>query len=157
LKTLPILFVCENNRYAIHTHQSRRQGNLDVCAKARAFGVPAETIDGNDLDTLVRRAQQVVAEIRAGQGPRFLEVLTYRLKEHVGPNTDYHLGYRTEEEANVWLENDAVERIGKLVEPRERACIEDEVEEEIEDAFGFAEASPWPEAIELTRDVYQEV
>jgi TPP-dependent pyruvate/acetoin dehydrogenase alpha subunit len=95
LKRLPILFVCENNRYAIHTHQSRRQGRPEICARARAQGLPAERIDGNDLVFLCERAKEVVARIRSGAGPWFLEVLTYRWKEHVGPGEDYHLGYRT--------------------------------------------------------------
>ena len=157
LKRLPILFVCENNGYAIHTHQSRRQGSLDICAKARAFGVPAERIDGNEIETLFRRASEVVAKIRAGAGPHLFEVPTYRLREHVGPGTDYQLGYRDEAEASAWLERDAVVRVGRSLDARERACIEDEVEEEIADAFVFAEASAWPAYEELTRDVFQEV
>ena len=54
LKQLPILFVCENNGYAIHTHQSRRQGTPDICDRARAYGMPAERIDGNDVLGLLR-------------------------------------------------------------------------------------------------------
>src|SRR5215468_5958886 len=67
LKRLPILFVCENNQYAIHTHQSRRQGTPAICARARAYGMTAERIDGNDLLFLVERARDVVARIREGQ------------------------------------------------------------------------------------------
>jgi TPP-dependent pyruvate/acetoin dehydrogenase alpha subunit len=157
LKRLPILFVCENNGYAIHTHQSRRQGVPDICARARAFGLPAERLDGNDVEAILGRAGEVVNAIRAGGGPHFFEVTTYRLREHVGPGTDYHLSYRDEAEAKAWEEHDAGRRAGQLLDGRERACIEDEVEEEIADAFAFAEASPWPEPAELTRDVYQEV
>ncbi len=157
LKRLPILFVCENNQYAIHTHQSRRQGMPDICARARAFGVPAERLDGNDAAALVQRSREVVAEVRGGGGPYFFEVMTYRLREHVGPGTDFQLGYRDEAEARRWQELDAVARVGAMLDARERACIEDEVEEEIADAFAFAEASPWPAAEELSRDVYQEV
>jgi len=157
LKRLPILFVCENNEYAIHTHQSRRQGLPDICGKARAFGVPAERLDGNDAVALVERSREVVAKVRGGEGPYFFEVMTYRLREHVGPGTDFQLGYRDEAEARRWEEQDAVARVGATLDARERACIEDEVEEEIADAFAFAEASPWPGAEELYRDVYQEV
>lgn len=157
LKRLPILFVCENNGYAIHTHQSRRQGLPDICARARAFGLPAERLDGDDVQALLGRSREVVDTIRGGGGPHFFEVATYRLREHVGPGTDFHLGYRDEAEARAWQERDAVRRAGQLLDGRERACIEDEVEEEIADAFAFAEASPWPGPAELTRDVYQEV
>jgi TPP-dependent pyruvate/acetoin dehydrogenase alpha subunit len=157
LKRLPILFVCENNEYAIHTHQSRRQGVPDICARARAFGLPAERLDGNDVEALLGRSREVVARVRGREGPHFFEVMTYRLREHVGPGTDFQLGYRDEAEARRWEEQDAVARVGAMLDARERACIEDEVEEEIADAFAFAEASPWPAAEELYRDVYQEV
>src|SRR5262245_60527290 len=156
LKRLPLLFVCENNGYAIHTHQSRRQGSLDIRGKARAFGVPAERLDGNDLPALVARSREVVAAIRAGGGPHFFEVMTYRLREHVGPGEDYHLGYRDEAEAAPWREADAVLRVGAGLGVGERARIEAEVEEEVAEAFAFAEASPFPAADELTRDVFKE-
>ena len=156
LKRLPILFVCENNQYAIHTHQSRRQGTPDICARARGHGLAAERINGNDLPLLCERAEDLVAGVRAGAGPRFLEILTYRWKEHVGPNQDYHLGYRTEEEAAPWISGDSVRRLSELIEPSVRARLEKQVAEEIAEAFAFAEASPYPEPEELFRDVFKE-
>jgi TPP-dependent pyruvate/acetoin dehydrogenase alpha subunit len=156
LKRLPILFVCENNRYAIHTHQNRRQGKPAICERARAFGLPAECIDGNDILLLCERAKDAVTRIRAGEGPRFFEVLTYRWKEHVGPSADYHLGYRTEEEAAPWIAADPVRRLGEVIAPAARAMLEEEVEEEIAAAFAFAEASPFPGPEELFRDVFKE-
>jgi TPP-dependent pyruvate/acetoin dehydrogenase alpha subunit len=156
LKQLPILFVCENNQYAIHTHQSRRQGSLAICERARAHGVPAERIEDNDVLRLYERAQDVVAQIRSGNGPYFFEVMTYRWQEHVGPGQDYRLGYRTEEEARPWMENDQVSRLAALVEPWQRAQIEAEIEEEVAAAFAFAEAGPFPAAEELYTDVFKE-
>lgn len=153
LKCLPILFVCENNRYAIHTEQRRRQGLPDICARARAHGMPAERIEENDVLALFARVKEILPRIRAGAGPRFIEVMTYRWREHVGPNDDYHLGYRSEEEAQPWIATDQVERLARLVEPRTRALIEEETEVEIEAAFAFAEDSPFPGAAELTTDV----
>src|SRR5438552_7533666 len=67
LKRLPVLFVCENNGYAIHTHQSRRQGRPDVCAKAKAYGLPADQLDGNDVLGILRRTEEVTARLRAGE------------------------------------------------------------------------------------------
>src|SRR5436305_5870737 len=78
LKRLPVLFVCENNQYAIHTHQRRRQGTPAICERARAHGMPAEQLDGNDLSGLIERAREVVAAVRAGAGPAFREGMTYR-------------------------------------------------------------------------------
>jgi TPP-dependent pyruvate/acetoin dehydrogenase alpha subunit len=156
LKKLPLLFVCENNQYAIHTHQSRRQGTLDICARARAFGLPAERLDGSDLPGLFERAREVIAEIRCGGGPAFFEVMTYRWREHVGPGEDYHLGYRTPAEAEPWHAADALPRMAALVAPAERERVQEEVEEEIAEAFAFAEASPFPQAAELNSDVFKE-
>jgi TPP-dependent pyruvate/acetoin dehydrogenase alpha subunit len=156
LKRLPVLFVCENNRFAIHTHQSRRQGALSICERARAFGVPAERIDDNDVLKLYDRAREAVARIRAGEGPWFFEVMTYRWREHVGPGEDFRLGHRTEDEARPWVENDQVPRLAALVGPARRAEIEAEVGAEIAAAFAFAESSPFPAPGELYTDVFRE-
>lgn len=156
LKGLPILFVCENNGYAIHTSQVRRQGLPDIAGRARAFGIPSETLDGNDLVALVERAREIVTEIREGGGPRFLEVKTYRWREHVGPGQDYQLGYRNETEAHPWMRGDAVPCLAERLAPELRTQIEQEVEEEVAEAMAFAERSPFPDAAELTTDVFKE-
>jgi TPP-dependent pyruvate/acetoin dehydrogenase alpha subunit len=156
LKRLPILFVCENNQYAIHTHQCRRQARPDICERARAYGIPAERIDDNDILQLFERTNEITRQLRAGAGPAFLEVMTYRWQEHVGPNHDYQLGYRTEDEAQPWIDNDQVRRVGALIDPVERQRIEAETEGEIGAAFAFAECSPFPDATELHADVYKE-
>ena len=98
----------------------------------------------------------MVARLRRGEGPRFFEVMTYRLREHVGPGEDYHLGYRDRAEARPWLAADPVRRVAGRVEPDRRAFIEREVEEEVAEAFAFAQESPFPAAAELTRDVFKE-
>lgn len=155
LKALPIVFVCENNRYAIHTHQSKRQKLDNICERARGQGMPAEQIPNNDVQRIYECISQSVGQLRAGSsGPFFFECLTYRLKEHVGPSDDFQLGYRTREEADVWLRTDPIEQLRAHLDAAERRRIETEVEAEIKDAFAFAEQSPWPEASELYTDVY---
>jgi TPP-dependent pyruvate/acetoin dehydrogenase alpha subunit len=156
LRRLPVLFVCENNGYAIHTHQRRRQGRPAICERARAAGMPAERLDGNDIVLVRERAREAVVRVRAGEGPWFLEVLTYRWQEHVGPGRDYHLGYRTEAEAAPWIAGDPVRRLGEALESSARARVEEEVEGEVAAAFAFAEASPFPEPAELLSDVFKE-
>jgi TPP-dependent pyruvate/acetoin dehydrogenase alpha subunit len=156
LKRLPILFICENNGYAIHTHQSQRQGVPAICERARAHGLPAELLGGNDIGLLMDRAREAVARVRAGEGPWFLEVMTYRWREHVGPGDDYDLGFRTRKEAAPWVAGDPVRRLGASLEPACRTRIEEEIEEEIAEAFAFAEASPFPEPAELITDVFKE-
>jgi TPP-dependent pyruvate/acetoin dehydrogenase alpha subunit len=154
LKHLPMIFVCENNGYAIHTAQGRRQGRTDICARARAYGIPAERIEHNDVLYLFERTRAIAAKVRAGGGPYFFEVVTYRWREHVGPNDDFRLGYRTEDEATPWVETDQVTRLEAMVAPDRRAQIQEEVEAEVEAALAFAEESPEPDAAELYTEVF---
>jgi TPP-dependent pyruvate/acetoin dehydrogenase alpha subunit len=156
LKKLPVVFVCENNGYAIHTHQSKRQGLPDICAKARAAGIAAERIAGNDILEMHERAAAAINALRDGKsdGPSFFECQTYRWKEHVGPNEDYSLGYRSKDEARPWIDGDQVTRLAGLIPAASRHEIEAEVDAEIDEAIAFAEASPFPSVSELTTDVF---
>lgn len=156
LKKLPLLLVCENNGYAIHTAQHRRQGTLAICDRVRAHGMPAERIEDNDIKQLHERFRAAAAQVRSGAGPWFFEVMTYRWREHVGPQEDYQLGYRTKSESAPWIGNDQLTRLAKLIHPSERVRLEAEVESEIEDAFAFAEFSPFPEPAALGTDVFKE-
>jgi len=156
LKSLPIVFICENNFYAIHTHQLLRQKQANICERARTYGMPAEQVPDNDALRIYEKVSEAVTRLRSGEpGPRFFECLTYRLKEHVGPNDDFHLGYRTREEAKPWIENDPIKRLGDQLGPAQRHKIETEVDAEIREAFAFAERSPFPEAAELYMDVFE--
>jgi TPP-dependent pyruvate/acetoin dehydrogenase alpha subunit len=156
LKRLPILFICENNRYAIHTSQERRQAKPDICGRAAAFGVAGERIERNDIFRIQERTQAVIPEVRAGAGPYFFEVMTYRWQEHVGPGRDYQLGYRSAEEARPWMEADAMVKLAEMISPNTRDQLDREIESEIEAALAYADASPWPAATELLADVYKE-
>ena len=155
LKELPLVFICENNHYAIHTHQRLRQKSTDVCARARAYGMPAERIEDGDVVKIREKVAAARAALIAGEpGPFFFECLTYRWKEHVGPGEDYHLGFRDKLEATPWIEGDEMRRVAALVAPAERARIEQEVEDEVAAALAFAESSPFPPADELYADVF---
>ncbi|MDY3555450.1 thiamine pyrophosphate-dependent dehydrogenase E1 component subunit alpha [Gemmata sp. JC717] len=156
LKKLPVLFVCENNGYAIHTAQSKRQGLPDICARARAYGMPAERLDGNDVLTLRDKAADLVAQLRAGAGPQFLEATTYRWREHVGPGQDFKLGYRTQAECEPWYESDPVSTLARQLPTDVRTKIEAAVEREVAAAFEFAESSPLPHPSELMTDIFTE-
>jgi TPP-dependent pyruvate/acetoin dehydrogenase alpha subunit len=154
LKQLPLLFVCENNSYAIHTHLLRRHKEANLCERVRAYGMPALRVDNNDILRIHEQAKVAVSELRGRQaGPFFLECLTYRWKEHVGPNDDFHLGYRSYEEARPWVEGDQLARLAALTAPGSRERIEAAVEEEIRTVIAFAEQEPFPDAGELLTDV----
>jgi TPP-dependent pyruvate/acetoin dehydrogenase alpha subunit len=156
LRTIPVLFVCENNLYAIHAPQWTRQSTLDLVGRVRSYGIVAERIESGDVREIHARTAAAVAEIRGGGGPRFLECLTYRWKEHVGPREDFAAGYRSRREAEPWLERDEIARVGARLAAGVRAEIEAAVEAEIREAFEFAEASPVPDAAELYTDVFRE-
>jgi TPP-dependent pyruvate/acetoin dehydrogenase alpha subunit len=156
LKKVPIIFICENNQYAIHTHQKSRQSNPDITGKASSFGIPARRIE-DDVFKVYEAVKEAVTAIHASKGgPFFFECMTYRWKEHVGPNEDYQLGYRTREDAEPWIKNDQVKRVSGLLETAVRQKIESEVNAEIEAAFAYAEESPFPAADELYQDVFKD-
>lgn len=155
LKRLPVIFVCENNLYAIHSHHLDRHPRDDLCDRARALGLAADRIADNDVIALYERARTAADKIRSGRGgPVFIEVMTYRWKQHVGPGDDFHLGYRSEEEARHWIDTDQLPRIGSHLQSEARARIETQVEDEIRAAIRFAEESPFPEPRELWTDVF---
>jgi TPP-dependent pyruvate/acetoin dehydrogenase alpha subunit len=156
LKQLPILFVCENNGYAIHTSQAKRQGKPDIRGRAEAYGLNTECLDGNDVVALANRSHEVIQKLRAGEGPWFFEVKTYRWREHVGPGRDYNLGYRDESECESWIANDPVTKLAAELPVRVQSRIQKAINAEIAMAFTFAEASPFPPASELMTDIYQE-
>ena len=151
LRKLPVIFICENNLYAIHSKLADRQPGIPIYERARAYGIHSERIEGNDVLQIHERVRSVRS---AGAGPWFLECLTYRWKEHVGPGEDFHGGYRSLAEAKPWIEGDQVARLGRLVASADRDQIQREVEAEIIAAIAFAEASPVPAATELYTDVF---
>jgi TPP-dependent pyruvate/acetoin dehydrogenase alpha subunit len=157
LKRLPILFVCENNLYAIHSHHLNRHRLDNICERAKCYGMPAAKIDNQDIFEIYKFAKEAAANLRKkNYGPAFLECVTYRWKEHVGPYDDFNLGYRSKDEMQYWLENDQLKKIKKLLSPEAVQDIESQVNEEIRQAFLFAEESPFPQADDLYRWLFKE-
>ncbi len=157
LKKLPVLFICENNFYAIHSPQLNRQPRGNICERARAYGIPAERIENNDALEIYTRVKDAVDGMRgAVTGPRFFECMTYRWKEHVGPGDDFDAGYRSHSEAAPWFAGDTVRQLAARIDPDVRRLIEAEADAEIRDAFEFAEQSRFPDDEELYTDVFKE-
>ncbi len=157
LKNLPVLFVCENNFYAIHTPLAERQPFDNICERARSYGLPAVRLEADDVLRVHERMAEAVHHIRRQRaGPQFLECRTYRWREHVGPGEDFDLGYRSREEAASWMERDSCVRLGALLDEPARARIDAAIEAEIEDAVRFAEESPFPGPEELHADLFRE-
>lgn len=154
LKKLPVLFVCENNGYAIHSRQDARQALPDVTARAASLGMPARRFEEMDIYQLFAASCEAVETIRQGGGPQFFECCCYRWMEHVGPQQDFGAGYRPAAEAEPWMERDALKVVAARLSDRVRREIETQVEEEINDAFAFAQRSDWPGPSELFTDLY---
>jgi pyruvate dehydrogenase E1 component alpha subunit len=161
LKNLPVLFVCENNLYSVYSPLSVRQPEgRAIHDLVRGIGIRAECGDGNDAVAVHELVAATVARIRAGAGPAFLEFSTYRWREHCGPNYDNDLGYRTEAEYLQWKEREPIARLRSAL--RRQAALADDalgemerrIRQEIEEAFRFAEASPFPTAEDAYTDVY---
>lgn len=159
LRRLPVLFVCENNLYATSTPLRTRQAGTDLASRAAGHWLPGVTVDGNDVVAVYRAARTAVERARRGEGPTLIEVKTYRFLEHVGPNYDIDLGYRTQAELDRWMARDPVgglarrlERAGVLPATR-RAVLDAQIEAEVTDAVAFAKSSPFPEPAALFADV----
>jgi TPP-dependent pyruvate/acetoin dehydrogenase alpha subunit len=153
LKKLPILFVCENNFYAIYSHVKDRLAGPGLCARARAYGVEAELIEDHEPMKLHERVGTAVAAVRGGSGPRFLECMTYRWRDHVGPGEDRIHQYRPDGELNAKIEGDNLKIVGDMLPAALRKSIEEAEEKRIADAIAFAEASQFP----ADREVFEHV
>jgi len=155
LKKLPIIFICENNLYAIHSSWATRHAQTNLCDRVGSFGIPVRRIENNNGEALhdaVADARRSILE--QGAGPFFFEAMTYRWNEHVGPGTDWHLGYRNEKEMDEWKKFDPVLAIARELDVVTKERIDLEIKAEIEEAVSFAEQSPFPEASELYTEVF---
>ncbi len=156
---LPVLFLCENNLYAMGTALSRHQAQTNLAKKAESYQMPATQVDGMDVISVHREVKRAYAEIREGKGPQFLELCTYRFRAHSMFDPDL---YRAKEEVAEWRKRDplALLKIRLLSEKRtsesEIAKLEVEVAQEIEDAIAFAEESEWEAISDLEKFVYAE-
>jgi len=154
LRKLPILFVCENNFYAIHAPLNRRWATGKLCQRVETYDIPAYRCDDGDVLKLRSLAAGAVRRLRGGSGPIFIECHTYRWCEHVGPNSDFDAGYRPFAEMEPWLKNDQVKRLAALIAPEQRAAIDAGIEQDIAAAVRFAETSPFPTAEALYANVF---
>ena len=161
LKNVPCVFVCENNLYSVYSPLSVRQpeGRTPTML-ARGHGMEAEQGDGNDVLEVRRLASRAVDKARRGDGPTFLELSTYRWREHCGPNYDNELGYRTVDEFERWKAQDPVNRFEKklvtdqVVTADELNLVRSEMMRDIEDAFAFAKDAPFPEPSDLKKYLF---
>lgn len=163
LKKLPVLFVCENNLYSVYSPLKVRQPEgREIWKFAAGYGMPSAHSDGNDALEVFEKTQTALECIRRGDGPYFLEFATYRWREHCGPNFDNDIGYRTEDEYLSWKEKDPIALLEKQLLSQDtirQADIEEmnkTIQSEVDQAFVFAEESPFPDPEEAFKGLYKE-
>ena len=151
LKKLPILFICENNFYSVYSPiEVRQPPSRERVAIARAHGMEAKIGHGNDVEEVYQMASAAITSIRQGNGPIFLEFDTYRHREHCGPFFDNHIGYRTEEEFQLWEKKCPLKTAPIQIPENEIQSIRLEIQE----AFEFADKSPFPHFDTETENPY---
>ena len=115
----------------------------------KTYGIPAARFADSNVEAIRGHARDAVENIRAGGGPAFVECVTYRWREHVGPGEDYDAGFRSRSELDRWRDKDEVARLGSALDSGLRAQIDAAIEQEIAAAVDFAEQSPFPPLEEL--------
>jgi len=155
---LPVIFVIENNQYAMGTAQVRSTSSPDIYTRGAAFGIPGETVDGMDVLAVKAASEKATAHCRAGKGPYILEVKTYRYRGH---SMSDPAKYRTREEVQEMREKrDPIEQVrqtlltGKHASEDELKAIDKEIKGIVNDAAEFSKESPEPALAELWTDIY---
>lgn len=145
---LPLLFICENNELAIFT-KSQDVHAYRICSHANAYGIPTRQVEeGWDVEKIWCVAKQEIEHLRSGNGPRLLELNTFRYMQHVGPGSDVDQCFREEQLRLKWESRDP------LIQSESMRLVLADIEHELAEAIKFAESSPYPSVADLLTDVY---
>ncbi len=154
---LPIVFVCENNLYSVYSPLSVRQPiGRKIYKTANALSIDSINIDSENVLTIYENMKTIIEKVRNETCPFFLEINTYRYKEHCGPGVDDNLGYRSVEEIEMWKNKDPVIQIKKNLNSSFQKIIMDKINQEVFEAFEHAKISEFPENIEAELNVFKE-
>lgn len=157
LWNLPVVFICENNFYAMGTSVERTSKVLDIFRMADAYDMPADSVDGMSPEDVHLAMERAVKRAREKGGPTFLEIKTYRYRGH---SMSDPAKYRTKEEEAGYKEQDPIKHVLRIIEangfanPEEIEAIDEKVKKEVDECVKFAEESPWPNDDELYKDIY---
>lgn len=150
LRRLPVIFICENNFYTTHMPISSIHADINLFKKAEVFNIWTTKIDGNNILEVYHTAKGAIERARAGEGPVFIECMTYRWRGHVGANYDTDKGLRNQSELEWWIRNCPIRRFEELlfeeriISPLDSEKIKAEIQEEVEDAVALAQQIPFP-------------
>lgn len=154
---LPVVFICENNHYAMGTSVSRTSKVLDIYRLADAYDMPGDSVDGMSCEEVHKAIERAVRRAREGGGPTFLEIKTYRYRGH---SMSDPAKYRSKEELEEYKVKDPIAQVLKTITDKKWAteaeieAINERVKHEVEESVKFAEESPWPSDDELYKDIY---
>lgn len=161
VKKLPVVFVVENNFFASHLHIKLRQPSDTTIRYAHTYGITSKTIDGNNIVEIAQIASDLIKKVREGEGPCFIEAVTYRWKGHVGPSEDIDVGVKRKDDLFLWKKRDPISRLVKtlinvnLLTQNEYSEIQIQTHEEIERKWAQAEQAPFPKPEALLKLVYK--
>jgi pyruvate dehydrogenase E1 component alpha subunit len=157
----PVVFVCQNNQWAISVPLRRQTAAKTLAQKAIAYGFPGVQVDGNDVFAVYRAAREALERARAGLGPTLIECVTYRLGDHT--TADDASRYRSRDEVERWKKKDPIERLRKYMEKgglwdkaRDDA-MRSEAKEKVESAVREVESFPPPDPLDMFRFTYQDL
>ena len=156
---LPVIFICENNFFAIGTSLERVSPSKELYKRVKAYNIPSERVDGMDVLAVREATERAIERAREGEGPSFIEALTYRFRGHSMSDPD---DYRTKREEKIWKERDPIVKLAKqlrdkaIITPDELKDLQDEVNTKVDESIKFADESSWPELEELMKDIYVE-
>jgi pyruvate dehydrogenase E1 component alpha subunit len=154
---LPVVFICENNNYAMGTSVARTSKTIGISKTADAYEMPSDVVDGMSPEAVHHAVLRAVNRAREKGGPTLLEIKTYRYKGHSMSDPQK---YRTKEELEEYKQKDPIEHVLRVLQTEHNVSdadievINERVRKEVEDSVTFAEESPWPDNDELLKDVY---
>lgn len=157
---LPVIYICENNLYAVTTPAAKSISIEDVADRGASYGIPGMAIDGQDIMAVYEATAEAVKRAREGDGPSLIECKTYRFMGHMGGKEVFEGSYRTEEEVEEWKKRDPITmfeadllKMGVLTK-EDADGIDKQINAEMDEAVAFAEQSPLPEPEEALEDLY---
>jgi len=162
LKKLPVIFILENNQFSVCSRVSSRQAGRSIFHATSDKLMSTAIVDGNSVLDVYNSAQVAVERARSGEGPSFIECITYRVRGHAGAGMDAHLGYRTYEEIKEWEVKCPLETFkktllkDKLATENDFAEMEKKIDDEIDEAFRFAQASHFPKSNHVLQYLFSE-
>ena len=157
---LPAIFIVENNLFSSHLHIDLRQPYNSTCRFAEANGIPWQRIDGNDIAAVSRACQKATLQARAGQGPQFIEMVTYRWRGHVGHREDLDVGVKRKDHLDLWKKRDPIGRLAKamvmngFLKKGQMENWRSDAEKRVKMAWEQAEKDPFPRQKALLERVY---